>query len=156
MRLRTAAITAVTSMLVTALALYLSFDWLALHVPGWLNRFQQRFWVGPPHPVARALVEGDEVAGFTVLEVPGHSPGHVAYWRESDRTLILGDVLNGMNLLTGRRGLQEPPAVFTPDPARNPYSDEAIEARYHTRVVALVAIERTLDVLLRAPVVAGL
>jgi propanediol dehydratase large subunit len=30
----------------------------------------------------------------------------------------------------------------TPDPARNPYSDEAIEARYHTRVVALVAIER--------------
>ena len=32
----------------------------------------------------------------------------------------------------------------TPDPARNPYSDEAIEARYHTRVVALVAIERAL------------
>jgi hydroxyacylglutathione hydrolase len=87
--------------------------------PGWLNAFQQRFWTGPPHPVARALSEGDEVAGFTVLEVPGHSPGHVAYWRESDRTLILGDVLNGMNLITGRRGLQEPPTVFTPDPARN-------------------------------------
>jgi propanediol dehydratase large subunit len=32
----------------------------------------------------------------------------------------------------------------TPVPARNPYSDEAIEARYHTRVVALVAIERAL------------
>src|SRR4249920_3694822 len=30
----------------------------------------------------------------------------------------------------------------TPEPARNPYSDEAIEARYHTRVVALVGIER--------------
>jgi propanediol dehydratase large subunit len=30
----------------------------------------------------------------------------------------------------------------TPDPARNPYTDEAIEARYHTKVVALVAIER--------------
>jgi propanediol dehydratase large subunit len=30
----------------------------------------------------------------------------------------------------------------TPEPARNPYSDEAIEARYHTKVVALVAIER--------------
>jgi glyoxylase-like metal-dependent hydrolase (beta-lactamase superfamily II) len=59
------------------------------------------------------------VAGFAVLEVPGHSRGHVAYWRESDRVLILGDVLNGMNLMTGRRGLQEPPAVFTPDPARN-------------------------------------
>jgi glyoxylase-like metal-dependent hydrolase (beta-lactamase superfamily II) len=87
--------------------------------PGWLNRLQQRFWTGPPHPVARALVEGDEVAGFTVLESPGHSPGQVAYWRESDRVLILGDVLNNMNLLTGIPGLHEPPAVFTPDPARN-------------------------------------
>jgi propanediol dehydratase large subunit len=30
----------------------------------------------------------------------------------------------------------------TPEPQRNPYSDEANEARYHTTVVALVAIER--------------
>jgi hydroxyacylglutathione hydrolase len=87
--------------------------------PGWLNRLQQRYWTGPPHPVARALVEGDEVAGFCVLETPGHSRGHVAYWRESDRVLILGDVLNGMNVLTGIPGLHEPPLVFTPDPARN-------------------------------------
>jgi hydroxyacylglutathione hydrolase len=87
--------------------------------PSWLNRLQQRFWTGPPHPVARALVEGDEVAGFTVLEVPGHAPGHVAYWRESDRVLILGDVLNSMNVRTGLPGLHEPPRVFTPDPPRN-------------------------------------
>lgn len=87
--------------------------------PSLLNRLQQRFWTGPPHPVARALAEGDEVAGFSVLEVPGHAPGHLAYWRESDRVLILGDVLNNMNLLTGLPGLHEPPAIFTPDPARN-------------------------------------
>jgi hydroxyacylglutathione hydrolase len=87
--------------------------------PGWLNRMQERFWTGPPHPVARALVEGDEVAGFTVLETPGHSPGHVAYWRESDRTLILGDVLNNMNVMTAIPGLHEPPDIFTPDPVRN-------------------------------------
>ena len=30
----------------------------------------------------------------------------------------------------------------TPDPARNPYSDEAIEARYHTTVIAVMALER--------------
>jgi propanediol dehydratase large subunit len=30
----------------------------------------------------------------------------------------------------------------TPAPARNPYTDEAIEARYHTSVIALVALER--------------
>lgn len=87
--------------------------------PRALAWFQRHYWTGPPHPVSRALVEGDEVAGFTVLETPGHSRGHVAYWRESDRVLILGDVLNNMNLMTGVPGLREPPEMFTPDPARN-------------------------------------
>lgn len=87
--------------------------------PGLINRLQKRFWTGPGHAVERALKEGDTVGGFTVLEVPGHSPGHVAYWRDRDRVLILGDVVNTMNLLTTRRGLQEPPALFTPDPVRN-------------------------------------
>jgi len=96
--------------------------------PGWLNWLQTRYWTGPPHPVARALAAGDEVAGFTVLECPGHSPGHVAYWRESDRVLILGDVLNNMNLITGVPGLHEPPAVFTPDPARNRESARSLAA----------------------------
>jgi hydroxyacylglutathione hydrolase len=96
--------------------------------PGWLNRLQARYWTGPPHPVARALKEGDEVAGFTVLETPGHSRGHVAYWRESDRVLILGDVLNNMNVRTGVPGLHEPPTLFTPDPARNRVSIRRIAA----------------------------
>src|ERR1700738_3538056 len=38
--------------------------------PGLMNYLQARFWTGPPHPVARALREGDEVAGFTVRGVP--------------------------------------------------------------------------------------
>jgi hydroxyacylglutathione hydrolase len=96
--------------------------------PGWLNKLQERYWTGPPHPVARALVEGDEVAGFTVLETPGHSRGHVAYWRESDRVLILGDVLNNMNVMTGIPGLHEPPPMFTPDPARNRESARKLAA----------------------------
>lgn len=96
--------------------------------PGPLNRLQERFWTGPPHPVARPLSEGDEVAGFEVLEVPGHSPGHVAYWRASDRVLVLGDVLNNMNVATGITGLHEPPTVFTPDPARNRESARRLAA----------------------------
>lgn len=96
--------------------------------PGWLNRAEQRWWTGPPHPVAKALREGDEVAGFTVLDVPGHSRGHVAFWRESDRVLILGDVINNVNVLTGRPGLNEPPAMFTPDPARNRASARRLAA----------------------------
>jgi hydroxyacylglutathione hydrolase len=59
------------------------------------------------------------VAGFRVLEVPGHTPGHLAFWRESDRVLILGDVLNNVNVRTGIPGLHEPPWFLTADPAEN-------------------------------------
>ena len=84
-----------------------------------LNRLINRYWLGPPHPVARRLNEGDEVAGFKVLHVPGHSDGHVALWRESDRALVVGDVLTNVNMRTGRTELHEPQTFFTPDPARN-------------------------------------
>ena len=58
-----------------------------------------------PHPVERRLEEGDEVVGFTVLDTPGHSPGHISLWRESDRTLVCGDVFFNLHPLTGRPGL---------------------------------------------------
>jgi hydroxyacylglutathione hydrolase len=85
----------------------------------WINRLIERVWAGPPRHVDRALREGDEVGGFTVLDVPGHSAGHVAYWREADRALVVGDVLNNMNVITGIPGLHEPLNAFTADPARN-------------------------------------
>jgi glyoxylase-like metal-dependent hydrolase (beta-lactamase superfamily II) len=73
-----------------------------------------------PLEVTRELREGDEVGpGFTVLDAPGHSPGHIALWRESDRTLICGDVFVNLNFHTAGPGLGEPPRVFTVDPARN-------------------------------------
>jgi hydroxyacylglutathione hydrolase len=53
------------------------------------------------------------------LTFPGHSAGHVAFWRESDGVLILGDVLNNMDVLTGRPGLRDPKAFLTPDPVEN-------------------------------------
>ena len=74
---------------------------------------------GPGVPVARRLREGDEVAGFTVLETPGHSPGHLSFWRERDRALLAFDVIFGRHPITGRPGLFEPPDRFTLDPGRN-------------------------------------
>lgn len=46
-----------------------------------------------PRPVqpTRRLVEGDVMGGFEVLEVPGHTPGSLAFWRSSDRVLVTGD-----------------------------------------------------------------
>lgn len=80
------------------------------------------------HPVARALREGDEVAGFTVLETPGHAPGHVSYWRESDRTLLCGDVMWGYNPFTLRGDLREPYGFASPDPERNRESARRLAA----------------------------
>ena len=70
--------------------------------------------------VARRLQDGDEVSsGFVVVDSPGHSPGHIAFWRERDRVLVCGDVWFNMLLPRPTPGLREPFAFATPDPARN-------------------------------------
>ena len=74
---------------------------------------------GPGHPIDRVLRAGDEVAGFQVLATPGHSAGHIVFWRESDRVLVAGDVLNTADSLTMIPGLHEPKTFFTPDPETN-------------------------------------
>jgi glyoxylase-like metal-dependent hydrolase (beta-lactamase superfamily II) len=94
----------------------------------WITRWQERNWAGPGHRVERALNEGDTVAGFEVLEVPGHAPGHIALWRERDRVLITGDVLFNRHPLTGRPHLGEPPAIFTRDPEANRASIRRVAA----------------------------
>jgi hydroxyacylglutathione hydrolase len=74
---------------------------------------------GPGHPVARELGEGDEVAGFQVLHVPGHTLGHVAFWRASDRVLVAGDVFWNFQFVAGAPGLTLPIAFSCSDPAQN-------------------------------------
>jgi glyoxylase-like metal-dependent hydrolase (beta-lactamase superfamily II) len=76
-------------------------------------------WVGPPHDVSRRLVESDEVGGFQVIETPGHTAGHISFWREADRVLIVGDVVCNMHIWTGVPMLREPQPYFSVDPAQN-------------------------------------
>lgn len=82
-------------------------------------QFFARAFTGPGHPVDRSLHEGDEVAGFRVIDSPGHSAGHVVYFRESDRTLVIGDVLTNMDVVTAIPGLRLPKDFLTPDPEEN-------------------------------------
>jgi len=93
-----------------------------------LNRYIAPLLHGPGHPVSRRLKQGDEVGGFTVIDTPGHSAGHVSYWRESDRVLIVGDVIANMDPLTARRGIFEPPTFFTADVAKNRESARKLAA----------------------------
>jgi hydroxyacylglutathione hydrolase len=78
-----------------------------------------KMWTGPPHEVDRVLHEGDEVAGFRVVHAPGHAPGEVIFFRDSDRVAICGDVIRNISYLSLRTKLNEPPEDLTPDPAEN-------------------------------------
>jgi hydroxyacylglutathione hydrolase len=72
-------------------------------------------WWKDPHPVARRLTESDTVAGFEVIAFPGHTPGQIGLWRESDRTVLCADTMRSVNPMTGIPGLGEMPEIFTSD-----------------------------------------
>lgn len=84
-----------------------------------MARFFAGLWQGPPRKVDRVLHEGDEVAGFRVVHAPGHAPGEVIFFRDSDRVAICGDVVRNITYVTLRARLAEPPDDLTPDPAEN-------------------------------------
>ncbi len=80
-----------------------------------LGDFLMRVSSGPGHTVDHALEEGDQIDGFMVLDVPGHTAGHVAFWRADDGVLIGGDVVWNFPRLMA------PPSVVNVD-------DEALRA----------------------------
>lgn len=57
-----------------------------------VQRLMHRYaWDGGPVQIAGTVAEGDEIAGFEVVEIPGHAPGQIALWRESDRLVLSSD-----------------------------------------------------------------
>jgi hydroxyacylglutathione hydrolase len=75
-----------------------------------------RRWDGGPVRIARMLEEGEEVAGFEVVYLPGHAPGEIALWRRSDRLALASDCFFTINIESGRKGAARmPPAVLTQD-----------------------------------------
>jgi glyoxylase-like metal-dependent hydrolase (beta-lactamase superfamily II)/predicted ester cyclase len=57
------------------------------------KQLHKRAWDGGPVQIAGTVSEGDDVCGFQVLHTPGHAPGLISLWRESDRVAIVGDLL---------------------------------------------------------------
>jgi glyoxylase-like metal-dependent hydrolase (beta-lactamase superfamily II) len=59
--------------------------------------------------------------GWRWIHTPGHTPGHVSLFRDSDRTLIAGDAFvttrqeSISNVLAQREIVWRPPAYYTPD-----------------------------------------
>lgn len=59
----------------------------------WIYPLLLRRWDGGAVKVNGTVAEGEEVAGFKVLHFPGHAPGLIGLWRESDRVALVSDVV---------------------------------------------------------------
>jgi steroid delta-isomerase-like uncharacterized protein len=79
-----------------------------------------RHWDGGPVAIAGTVEEGDDVAGFRVVHLPGHAPGLVALWRERDRLALCSDAFYVLDPQTGIRG-----APRVPHPAFNADTEQA-------------------------------
>ncbi len=55
------------------------------------KQLHRRAWDGGPVKIAGTVSEGDDVAGFRVVHLPGHAPGLIALYRDSDRLALTTD-----------------------------------------------------------------
>ncbi len=85
-------------------------------------------WDGGAVKVEGTLKEGDEVAGFRVVELPGHAPGLIGLFRESDRLALVSDCFYTLDPQTGIKG-----EARVPHPA---FDQNVEQARESIRKVA--------------------
>ncbi len=76
-----------------AIAPYMDLSKLEVAPVRWIYPTLLRRWDGGAVKIAGTVSEGDEVAGFRVIHFPGHAPGLIGLWRESDRVALVSDVV---------------------------------------------------------------
>jgi hydroxyacylglutathione hydrolase len=73
-------------------------------------------WDGGPVTISSTLSEGDTIAGFEVIHLPGHAPGLIGLWRASDRLALVSDTFYTVDPQTGIPGhARVPHAAFNKD-----------------------------------------
>jgi hydroxyacylglutathione hydrolase len=74
-------------------------------------------WDGGPVQIAGTVseAEGDEIAGFRVIDLPGHSPGLIALWRESDRLALVSDLVYTLDMFGRSCAPKLPEATYNYD-----------------------------------------
>lgn len=76
-----------------AIAPYFDLPQLPVAWVRWIYPFLLRWWDGGAVKIADTVIEGDVIAGFEVLHFPGHAPGLIGLWRESDGVALVSDVV---------------------------------------------------------------
>jgi glyoxylase-like metal-dependent hydrolase (beta-lactamase superfamily II)/predicted ester cyclase len=77
-------------------------------------------WDGGAVTVEGTVQEGDDIAGFRVVELPGHAPGLIGLFRDADRLALVSDCFYTLDPQTGIKG-----AARVPHPAFNADTDQA-------------------------------
>lgn len=69
----------------------------------------------PRYTIDRAVSDGDRLlmgdAEWDVLAIPGHTPGHLAFWNPAGRLLAVGDALSSYDVGWVNVMLDGPPAI---------------------------------------------
>ncbi len=69
--------------------------------------------------IASTVQPGEEIAaGFVVVEIPGHAPGQIALWRESDRIALTTDAFYVVDMWGRPAAPTLPVEGYSQDPAR--------------------------------------
>jgi hydroxyacylglutathione hydrolase len=76
-----------------AIAPYMDLSQLPVAWVRWIYPTLLRRWDGGAVKIDDTVAEGERVAGFEVLHFPGHAPGLIGLWRESDRVALVSDVV---------------------------------------------------------------
>jgi hydroxyacylglutathione hydrolase len=81
-----------------------------------LHKLLHRYaWDGGPVQISGTVREGDEIAGFRVIDLPGHAPGLIGLWRESDRLALSSDCFYTIDMWGRNCAPQLPMATYNFD-----------------------------------------
>ena len=72
-------------------------------------------WDDGPVKIEGTVSEGDDVAGFQVIELPGHAPGLIGLWRESDRLALVSDCFYTLDMWGRSRAPSVPAETYNYD-----------------------------------------
>jgi glyoxylase-like metal-dependent hydrolase (beta-lactamase superfamily II)/predicted ester cyclase len=86
------------------------------------------FWDGGAVEIAGTVDEGDDVSGFRVVHLPGHAPGMIGLFRESDRLVLTGDCFYVVDPETSRK--------IPPGPPHEAFNQDTEQARASIRKLA--------------------
>jgi glyoxylase-like metal-dependent hydrolase (beta-lactamase superfamily II)/ketosteroid isomerase-like protein len=79
------------------------FDFAKAPIPArWTLPVALDRWDAGPVRIAGTVAEGDQVAGFRVVDISGHAPGQIALVRDRDRLALTADAFYVIDIGTGR------------------------------------------------------